>query len=580
MSVQVPGGAVVPGSGPLIGGAVLAGSGPWPGSAAVVGGAVATGRPESTDEPAKRAGPGRASADWALSSGLVPAASATLAIIDPRLRHWFLIPVTACGILIGVDAFGWIRRRFDIFDPQALLGLLGLHFFYLAPILHVMLDYWPPRILPPADWREALGAMAVLNLVGLAIYRWLVSSGRRAAIAEPSTARFRPALRFNERRFYGVGLLAAAVGLAAFCVEVALFGGVGGFLDVMTQNRIELVGMSWLLIPAESFPLIVFSLIMVRWRTELAHRRGLVLFLLLSLAIVQFLVGGLRGSRSSTVWPVLLGLMLVHFLVFTISRRSLLLCGAIFMIFMYSYGLYKAGGVEVVDIARGTRTAQEISAKTGRDMMPTILLADLGRADIQALVLDRKRQGHGELGYGVTYLGGAELILPRWLLPERLPTKLNVGTEVLYGPGFYDYDARRWSQRVYGLTGEAMLNFGPAGAAVAFIPLGLIVRRSRRLYARAIGPSDLAAKLLAPSLCIATVLVLTSDLDNLVFFLAQRFLPVAAVVLLALSGPPPGQAGHGRRVRTPAGWSGQALPAPLLGPEANPGRPPARTESD
>ncbi|WP_329108996.1 hypothetical protein OG792_10030 [Micromonospora sp. NBC_01699] len=485
-------------------------------------------RPTGRGRRSGRTGPD--TVNWALAGGLVSAVSLLLAILDARLHHWFLLPVTACGVLIALDVVGWFRRQFDIFDPQALLGLLGLHFFYLAPILHVTLDHWALFVSPPQEWRDALGAMAILNLIGLLIYRWLLSypvRGRHTAWR----------VRLNVSRFYLVGSLAVAAGVLAFGFEIVVFGGLSGFLAVMTQDREALTGMGWLLMLAESFPLIAFALVLVRWREALARRRSLVVWLLVSLAAVQFLVGGLRGSRSNTVWPMLLALILVHLIVFTISRKALLVCGLIFVLFMYLYGLYKSAGVEVVDVVRGDRSIEQISSETGRDL-PKVLLNDLARADMQAVLLERKRHGEGDLGYGVTYLGAVTLLAPGWLLPERPTTKLVIGTEVLLGPGSYDRETGQWATRIYGIAGEAMLNFGPVGAVASFVPLGLLVRWSRRFYRRARDQPDLVPKLLAPALGVATVLVLSSDLDNIVVFLLGRFIPLATITLLALTSTP------------------------------------------
>ncbi|MGW4462110.1 hypothetical protein [Micromonospora sp. NPDC004704] len=484
-------------------------------------------RPTGRGRRSGRTGPDTVT--WALAGGLVCAVSLVLVILDDRMQHWFVVPVTGCGVLIALDVVACVRRRLDIFDPQSLLGLLGLHFFYLAPILHVTLDHWGLFVNPPTEWRDALGAMAILNLVGLLIYRWLLSlpvRGRHTAWGP----------QLNVSRFYLIGSLAVAAGVLAFGFEIVVFGGLSGFLAVMTQGRDALSGMGWLLMLAESFPLIGFALVLVRWREVLARRRSLVVWLLIGLALVQFMVGGLRGSRSNTVWPMLLALILVHLIVFTISRRALLVCGLIFVVFMYVYGLYKSAGVEVVDVVRGDRSIGEISSETGRDL-PKVLLNDLARADMQAVLLERKRHGEGDLGYGVTYLGAATLMVPGWLLPERPTTKLVIGTEVLLGPGSYDRDNGQWATRIYGIAGEAMLNFGPAGAVVSFVPLALLVRWSRRLYRRARDQPDLVPKLLAPSLGVATVLVLSSDLDNIVVFLLGRFVPLAVVVLLAFAVP-------------------------------------------
>jgi hypothetical protein len=518
------------------------------------------------------AGPTSQRSSWLLALLLVASSSAVLSSFDPRLRHWFLIPVTLCGALIGVDAVDWVRRRRDIFDPQAFLGLMGVHFFYLAPILHVMLDHWPKYLVDAPDWPDALGSMAMLNTVGLLVYRLIL------ARQEPAPAVPRPAANLNLRHFYIFGLLAAAVSVTAFLGELAMFGGPAGYLDAVTANlqRTELKGLGWLLILAEAFPMILFVLAVVRWKASLVKRPALVILLLVGLALLQFTAGGLRGSRSNTMWPVLMGLILIHLLVVRISRKAflayLLLVGA----FVYVYGLYKTAGPEIVDIARGDRTVEEVSSDTGRDL-PTMLLGDFGRADIQALLLDRQNRGDGELAYGITYVGDVSTLIPSRLLPDRPTDKAAAATDLVLGPGTSATGVRL--SRVYGIAGEAIINFGAVGGVASFVVLGLAIRAYRRFYRRALEGRNLVPKLLAPLLWQFTLLP-TADLDNTVWFMLKFVAPVAVVVWLALqhrseSHLAPGDAGwpggpgsggrhrHGRADRPPVRGADQSVRGPV-----------------
>jgi len=63
--------------------------------------------------------------------------------------------------------------------------------------------------------------------------------------------------------------------------------------------------------------------------------------------------------------------------------------------------------------------------------------------------------------------------------------------------------------------------------------LGGAGRFSRRQYLRARNESALAPKLLAPMLCLTTVIVPSGDFDNNLWFLLKFVLPYAAVVLVA-----------------------------------------------
>lgn len=473
--------------------------------------------------------------EWLLVVGVIVATSAVALLMFPQVRHWFILPVSTAGALVGVEAISWLRRRVDLLDPQAMLSLLGVHLFYVAPVLHVVLDHWPRFLLPVADWPTALGVMGLVNTAGLCLYRGTlavaagipdqVPSHRRVDGWPAATNRLRPDV------LYVCGLLAALLGILAFGMLVLILGGPGQLLTAYTLDRAALENLGWLLILAESFPLICFALTMVRWRETLRHRPWLIFLAVVGFAAVQFLVGGLRGSRSNTLWPIVLGLVLIHLLVRQISGRVFVVAALSTGLFLYSYGLYKGAGTDVLRVVDGKESIAEISAQTGRDL-PTLLLGDLSRADVQALVLDRHRQGAGELGLGTSYLNAMMMPVPSAVLPHRPPDKVELGTDLTTGAGMYESGRR--SSRIYGLAGEAVLNFGLMGAILSFLLLGVFTRWCRQRYLAARHHGGLAARLLAPVLSLAPPMVLLNDSGNYVWFFVKFVLPLLAVVTAAM----------------------------------------------
>src|SRR5271163_3327239 len=61
-----------------------------------------------------------------ITSFVMVAVSEFCALSSSRFQHWFLIPVSLCGILIGIDAVEWLRGRVDLYDPAGIVGLLGV----------------------------------------------------------------------------------------------------------------------------------------------------------------------------------------------------------------------------------------------------------------------------------------------------------------------------------------------------------------------------------------------------------------------------------------------------------------------
>ena len=76
-----------------------------------------------------------------------------------------------------------------------------------------------------------------------------------------------------------------------------------------------------------------------------------------------------------------------------------------------------------------------------------------------------------------------------------------------------------------------MLNFGPLGVVAAYALYGRLVARADRYYTAArLDPARLPQRVLAATLPAAAVLLLVSDLDNLILFLLKYVVLIAAVV--------------------------------------------------
>src|SRR6266851_348816 len=114
------------------------------------------------------------------------------ALMSTRILHWFVFPLIMCGSVIGMDAILWIRGRLDLFDPVGILGLLGYYFFFLAPLLVVHWDYRMMYLpIQPEDYRNWLGGMAILNCLGLFVYRVSRKAFRKRKKPNPAVTTWR-----------------------------------------------------------------------------------------------------------------------------------------------------------------------------------------------------------------------------------------------------------------------------------------------------------------------------------------------------------------------------------------------------
>lgn len=451
--------------------------------------------------------------------GLAGLTIALLAAWSSEFQHWFVLPVAICGALVGVDATDWIRGRLDVYDPAGVLGLLGVHFFFLAPLLHVGWDHWMQYVVPPPDWRDWLGAMACLNIAGLILYRWALTR-----TAERDAPPIRPLWQHDVPRFrwaLGVALLVSLGGQGWLMLQM---GGIAGSIETFERGQSAFEGMGWQFMIAEAFPFLAFmgyacaAARSARARTWPALAVALVAFL-----GVKFLFGGLRGSRSNTVWGLFWAVGVVHLSLRRIPRISVYAGVLVLLAFMYFYGFFKSAGIEGLWQALESPVARESLESQTRRTFAQAVLHDLGRSDVQACVLYRVRpDANPELGYGRTYLGALALGIPRSIWPDRPLTKVREGTLALYSVD------RSWATNVYGLAGEAMLNFGPFGAPIPFLVLGWCVGRLRR-FSASLAPGD-ARWLLVPFFTILCIQLLVMDSD-VVFYYSITFISIPFLVV-------------------------------------------------
>jgi hypothetical protein len=482
--------------------------------------------------------PGRGAAEvnrWLISVAICSTLLALALAATEETRHWFVIPILACGILCCADAIGLFQsgpRR--LMDPVAVIGAFGVYFFFLAPLLHVARDYWfTSRLyLPtqsPGDWRNWLGWMGILNWAGLAIYRL---AHRWMAARKPRSQPWHK-LNTQSMRDYGVLFLLLTFALQAYLFWQ--FGGVSGFVDAFrrtTTGENSFQGMGWAMCIAESFPIllvIVFAALGQRYlRGATTAELGGLLCIVFGLLV---LFGGLRGSRGNVVYAMAYAMGIVHLTVRQLSWRFLTAAAVLLSLFMYVFAFYKVNPETLGRVLESPRDAAEVGEQTGRTA-ETVLLGDLDRADIQAYMLFRIIEGGNSIEYalGRTYIDGLAAYVPYGLFGYRPPGKLKYGTTLLFGddaynPGFFV------STKIYGLAGEAMLNFGIYAIPIVFAGLGILAGWLRRHWME-MRPDD-ARLFLMPISSIVCVVILSCDLDNVLYVLLRHALLPATLLWLS-----------------------------------------------
>jgi hypothetical protein len=451
-----------------------------------------------------------------------------------QVLHWFLIPVTLSGIIVGIDAVKWFRNRLNIFDPVGVLGLLGVHFFFLAPLLHVSWNSWlEPWYIPPQDWRPWVGGMAIINLLGILVYRFF----RKLRPKLPDQQSEQAVWKLDMQKFPPLIIFTLLLSAGLQIMVYQQFGGILGYINAATDVTGEggsFEGLGIVFLFSESFPILAMMGFAALAQKHPKLRTWPVLLVVLAIFIVlQLLFGGLRGSRSNTIWSLFWAAGIIHFRIRPISRKEVAM-GLVFLVFfMYLYGFFKAGGLQGLQTAlEGQQARAELEKDSGRTL-EGLILGDLGRTDVQAFVLYRLMRSDNDYEYawGGTYLAASTILIPKAIWADRSPyNKTRQGTELMSGRG--SYIPNEWqTSKVFGIAGEAMLNFGPLAVPFAFIPLGILVGWVQRCLLTW-KPSD-TRLLLLPMLVNLCFVVLVSDLDNDIFFLFKNSGLPAIVVLVS-----------------------------------------------
>jgi hypothetical protein len=463
--------------------------------------------------------------DYAIATaGVVVLALLSMWWSDP-VAHWFLLPAMACGILSAVDIVRWLRGRLDIFDPRTIVAVLAFYGFFVAPILNIAWDRFGAGydMIMFADWRPWLGAMAALNAAGLLVYRltstWAFSKTR------PSPTRW----EIDRRRFYPVFAFALALSAAGASAYLWQLGGILKEVEAFESNQAAFVGKGWLLLFAWPLAILSFITVVFTWTDkQRSQRRGIaVAMLLLSVAgIGHFLLMGWYGSRSATIWALFWMAGIIHYRFRNLSPR-LMVFGLILLVsFMYFYGFYKERGRAGFEVLRSP--SMWLEPKGYKRDLKGLLLADFARSDSNAFILHNLVKDPGDYDYrwGLTYAGALGILIPRNFWPDRPEFKVEAGTEAQLGK------TTQWrSSRVYGLSGEALLNFGPIGVVPMFAIFGgLLGCYRKKLLSWA--PSD-SRLFLAPLFAILVATGLVGDSDNLVFGAVSEGTLVCAAVFLA-----------------------------------------------
>lgn len=462
--------------------------------------------------------------NYAVSTVLCLLMATLFVTLGPGARHWFIVPTTLAGILAGSDVIVWLRRRCDAFDPKALAGLVLFQTAFLAPMVHMALEAHDPQFASIGDWGRWFGILGLFHILGICCYK----------AAQAYTFRYvRPAQTcwmIDPGRF--TPLILGAIGISGIFAAIVLarFGGLakeaeGVSIGVLPQ-------LSWILMFSDPFPfLVMMGVTAFLARNPRPRTLAFVLTLLAAFLVAQFLLLGLRGSRSSIIFGLFMATLIVHYRLRRIPVPIVLVALGFIFVGGYFYKFYKrAGTVGAQTALAGQEERERLERATGINPLG-VLLGDLARANVQAFALFRifEFPERYELRWGRTYLSAATVIIPRAIWKDKPLVRGAALTDLFYGEGTYAGGTIR-SSRILGLLGEAILNFGALGIPVMFIAYGLFTGWYRK---KLLSFASIDGRFfIIPMITLAVTITPFSDSDLIAFgFLKNGAVPILVVLL-------------------------------------------------
>ena len=400
-------------------------------------------------------------------------------------------------------------------------------YFVVVPAANVAFDtYVDERVFIT----EPVGALTLLNLVN-AVLLAVATLGVRIARAR----RARPAS--DQAGPPPIGLMAA---LGALVVVSVLYGFYTIYLSAAVlstaSGQLQFSGSLYQYVVIESGPLAfcwLATLYFVRQGRRPATFEAVLVGLVQLLLIM--LLSSSRGSRVAIISQMLICAQIFSFCIYRFRARHYIVGGVGLALFLQVYAYYKYGGIDALSDYVSGRSSSETVERYNNPV--TFLVGDIGRADIQAPLISRYLEGTFTPNrIGETYLSGASLLLPRQLRPASLRPKTQIGADAQLDRGAAAEDYRGVvldegafvSSRIYGLLGEALLNFGWLGPPLAFLLFGFL---SRAALLRAVDFRDWRGLLTTPFFAAVPIYLLFYDFDNLIVQSVTVWaLPVAILV--------------------------------------------------
>lgn len=415
-----------------------------------------------------------------------------------------------------------VKQGGSVFHPIPLVSIILFIFFLLPPLFAYHYKIGLLYITKDIDFDFYLPLISWIYLLGIILFYFGCVLGYKNIVAlELKT-------EISNKNLLLITTFFLSISFFAQLVIFVKFGGIYGYMNAWTDDRSNFDGLGKWFMLAEPFPIILIFFIFIKYREKLRNNFYLLVLTFLIFFGSKMLFGGLRGSRSNTIWGLFWFAGLVHLYLYKLKKIHFII-GIIFLsIFMPIYGVYKTYGV---DSLGGEYSISDTNRYENNPLLD-IYVNDFSRASINAFQMSQYFNTDYKEKLGSTYYSSVLILLPFLKNSYTGHDKNTAGSELVYEQKMSlsykdDFD----NSRVYGVYGEGLLNFGPYAGVFLFFVFGYLVMKLDNL-SRSVGKDNFLI-LFVPFLSNLSFVLLLSDSDNAIFFLIKNgLLPAIYIYVL------------------------------------------------
>lgn len=452
----------------------------------------------------------------ALISGLCLESNQETYIFTVFIGSWLLTDLLVKSLNAGST----------LFDPLPLTALVTLWAMVLSPVVSAYTGQYlllPPKQIEFETWNRHIALIYLPCLL-------LFYVGVQAALNLKLTNTPRCFSRSRTVIFGGLFLGITSIGQVALFVSM---GGLLGYMQQWTSNRGSFSGLGPVFMVTEAFPLILLFLFIILFGDRrFKHPFWVAVGLLIGILICRMIFGGLRGSRSNTIWTLFWAAGLIHVYIYKFKIHQYLAGIVALYAFMWIYTLYKIFGI---DAFSGNYSLSSIKHLDTNPLI-SLLLTDFSRAGVNAYMLHEFfSDATYQLRHGTTYLYSSLMMIPGAAASFGFESAGKAGIELFQGNSAHAKNLFV-NSRVFGLYGEGLLNFGPYVPVMLFLVAGFLIGLIHNKVSRP--DASPPWKLFTPFIAYTCMTLIMSDSENIVFFIIKNgFLPILFVLLCSTRLP-------------------------------------------